>query len=110
MTTTSQTLTPSLAALAAEPAKGQGLVGRIRHAIASARCQLHGHAPNLCFDHDRMFLFCSDCHLESSGWELDRPVPRLRQAGAPDRFHRYSWLTASSALQSRVESGDLVIY
>ena len=109
MTTTSQTLTQPLAALGAEPARGQGLVGRIRHAIASARCQLHGHAPTLHFDRGRMYLFCSDCHLESSGWELDRPEPRLRHTGAADRFHRYAWLTASSALQSRVESGELVI-
>jgi hypothetical protein len=110
MTTTSQTLTRPLAALGAEPAKGQGLVGRIRHAIASARCQLHGHAPHLCVDRERIFLFCSDCHLESPGWELDRPEPRLRQAGAPDRFNRYAWLTASSALQSRAESGELILY
>ena len=110
MTTTSQTLTRPLAALAAEPTRGQGLVGRIRHAIASARCQLHGHAPFLRFDRGRIYLFCSECHLESSGWELDRPEPRLRQTGAPDRFRRYAWLTASSALQSRAESGELVLY
>jgi hypothetical protein len=110
MTTTSQTLTRPLAALGAEPTKGQWLVGRIRHAIASARCQLHGHAPFLRFDRGRIYLFCSECHLESSGWELDRPEPRLRQTGAPDRFRRYAWLTASSALQSRAESGELVLY
>jgi hypothetical protein len=34
----------------------------------------------------------------------------MRQTGSPDRFTRYAWLTASSALQSRVESGELVIY
>lgn len=110
MTTISQTLTRPLAAVGSEPARGQGLVGRIRHAIASARCQLHGHAPFLRFDHGRIFLFCSDCRLESSGWALDRPEPRLRQPGAPDRFRRYAWLTASSALQSRAESGQLVLY
>jgi len=109
MTTTSQTLTRPFAALEA-PAKGQGIVARVRRALASARCQLHGHTPNLCFDRGRMFLYCSDCQLESDGWALDRPMPRMRQAGAPDRFTRYSWLTASSALQSRVESGELVIY
>jgi hypothetical protein len=109
MTTTSQTLTRPLAALEAQPAEGPGLVGRVRHAIASARCQLHGHAPRLCFDRDRIFLYCSDCRLESSGWALDRPQPRVRQKGAPDRHSRYSWLTASCALQSRVASGALVL-
>src|SRR4051812_18193123 len=108
MTTTSQTLTRPLALLGA-PMTGEGLVARVRHAIASARCQLHGHTPHMSFDRERMFLYCSTCRLESSGWELDRPIPRVRQAGAPDRFRRYSWLTASCALQSRVASGDLVL-
>jgi hypothetical protein len=109
MTTTSQTLTRPLAALEAQPAEGPGLVGRVRHAIASARCQLHGHAPRLCFDRERIFLYCSECRLESSGWALDRPQPRVRQKGAPDRYSRYAWLTASCALQSRVASGALVL-
>jgi hypothetical protein len=109
MTTTSQTLTHPLTALGAR-ADGQGLVARVRHAIASARCQLQGHAPHLCFDQGRMFLYCSTCRLESPGWSLDRPTPRVRQTGAPDRHRRYAWLTASSALQSRVASGELVLY
>jgi hypothetical protein len=110
MTTTSQTLGHPLAALAGQLTTGQGLVGRVRQALLSARCQLHGHAPHPCFDQDRIYLYCSTCRLESPGWALDRPTPRVRQAGAPDRFHRYAWLTASSALQSRVESGELLLY
>jgi hypothetical protein len=110
MTTSSQTLTRDMPALVGHAVPGQGLLARLRQWVASARCQLHGHDPNLSFDRERLFLYCSACRLESPGWSLDRPTPRLRQTGAPDRYRQYAWLTASSAIQSRVESGELVIY
>ena len=111
MTTTSQTLPRHLpAALANVPADASGMLARVRKQVAVWLCEMHGHAPQLHMDHERLYLYCSTCRLESPGWSLEGPAPRPRQAGAPDRYSRDSWLTASSALQSRAESGDLVLY
>ncbi len=108
MTTSSQTFDRPMPALVAQGA-APGLLASLRHRVAEIRCQLHGHAPQLRFDPERMFLCCPTCRVESPGWQLDQPAPRLRQPGASDRFARYRWLAASSGLQSRVESGEFVM-
>ena len=109
MTSASQTLTSHLRALADEPSPVLGVLALLRQKVAELRCQLQGHAPELRLDPGRLSLYCSACRRASPGWQLDSPAPRLRQSGAPDRFARYRWLTASSALQSRAAAGDLVI-
>jgi hypothetical protein len=111
MTTSSQTLPQHLSeALANIPGDASGVLARVRKQVAVWLCEMHGHAPHLYMDRERLYLYCPTCRLESPGWSLEGPAPRPRQAGAPDRYSRYSWLTASSALQSRAESGDLVLY
>ena len=103
MTTTSQTLTRPLAALGAEPTRGQGLVGRIRMRSPRPAANFTATRRSFASIESRIYLFCSDCHLESSGWELDRPEPRLRQTGAPDRFRRYA--VAHGVLGAAVAGG-----
>jgi hypothetical protein len=107
MTTSSQTLPQGLSTLASETPAEESVLAKLRYVLASWRCELHGHSPNLCVEHDRLFLYCSECQLQSPGWRLEGPTPRLRQAGAADRFVRYRWLAASSALQARLESFDM---
>jgi len=92
------------------PGDASRMLARVRKQVAGWLCEMHGHAPQLHMERERLYLYCSTCRLESPGWSLEGPTPRPRQAGAPDRYSRYSWLTASSALQSRVESGELVLY
>ncbi len=87
-----------------------GLLSTIRYRLAVWRCELQAHAPSMRFDRDRVYLYCPECHLESPGWDLDGPPPHLSQPGAPDRYERYSQLAASAALQSRIESGDFVVF
>jgi hypothetical protein len=87
-----------------------GLLSKIRYRLAVWRCEFHGHAPSMRFDRDRVYLHCSECDLESPGWDLDGPRPHMSQPGAPDRFQRYSQLAASAALQSRIETGELVVF
>ena len=71
---------------------------------------LDGHAPSMRFDRDRVYLYCPECHLESPGWDLDSPAPHLSNPGAPDRFERYAQLAASAALQSRIETGEFILF
>jgi hypothetical protein len=90
MTTSSQTLTQDLPVLAdgsPAPSRFTSLLRR----VAELRCQLHGHDPMLRAEGDRLYLLCPTCGVESPGWQLDRPAPRVRQAGAADRFDRYTW-------------------
>jgi len=109
MTTTSQTLPRTLPALAAPRLDDMGMFARVRKQMAAWLCEMHGHAPQLFMERDRLYLYCSTCRLESAGWSLEGPAPRPRQPGAPDRYRRYSWLTASAAIQSRAASGDLIL-
>ena len=110
MTPTTQTLPRELPVLVDSAAVEPGLLSKIRHRLAVWRCELHGHAPSMRFGRDRVYLYCSECDLESPGWDLDGPTPHLSQPGAPDRFERYALLAASAALQSRVETGELVVF
>jgi hypothetical protein len=110
MTTSSQLLPGELPAFAAESDTQSGLLAKVLHRFATWRCEFHGHAPYLCFERDRLYLYCSECQLASPGWRLEAPAPQLRHPGAEDRFARYSWLAASAALQSRVATGELVLY
>jgi hypothetical protein len=96
MTTSSQTLTGELPVLAEGHAPAPKLLSQLRQRVAELRCQLHGHDPMLRVDEGRMYLFCPTCQVESPGWRLDQPAPRLRHIGAPDRFDRYSWHTAGA--------------
>ena len=109
MTTSSQTFSPTVPVVAETGQASPGLLATLRHRVAEFRCHLHGHAPQLRFDPERMFLYCPTCRVESAGWQLDQPAPRLRHEGASDRYARYRWLAASAGLQSRVEAGALVI-
>ena len=108
--TPTQTLPRELPVLADSSLVEPGLLSKIRYRLAVWRCELQGHAPSMRFDRDRLYLHCSECELESPGWELDGPTPHLSQPGAPDRFERYSQLAASAALQSRIETGELVLF
>jgi len=108
--TTSETLQRELPVLLDGCAVEPGLLSKIRYRLAVWRCEFHGHAPSMRFDRDRVYLYCSECHVESPGWELDGPRPHLSHPGAPDRFERYALLAASAALQSRIETGQLVVY
>ncbi len=108
--TPTQTLQRELSMLVESSSMEPGLLTRIRYRLAIWRCELHGHAPSMRFGRDRLYLYCPDCHLESPGWDLDSPAPQLSQPGAPDRFVRYSQLAASAALQSRIETGELVVF
>ena len=114
MTPHSQTLDETLPILvenaSVESASMESAITKIRYRLALWRCEFQGHTPMMHFEKDRLFLYCSDCHLESPGWDLEGPTPHPCQPGAPDRFTRYSWLAASSALQSRAAAGDLVVF
>ena len=110
MTPTTQTLQRELPVLVSSSSAEQGLLTKIRHRLAVWRCELHGHAPSMRFDRDRVYLYCSECDLESPGWDLDAPAPHLSQPGAPDRFERYAQLASLAALQSRVETGELIVF
>lgn len=110
MTPTSQVLQEEHAILVHSSSVEPGLLSKIRYRLAVWRCELHGHAPSMRFDQDRLYLYCSECDLESPGWDLDGPTPHLSQPGAPDRFERYAQLPASAALQSRIETGELVVF
>jgi hypothetical protein len=110
MTLTPHTLHEELPVLVDSPSVEPGLLSKIRYRLAVWRCELHGHAPSMRFDQDRVFLYCCECDLESPGWALDGPTPHLSQPGAPDRFERYAMLAASAALQSRIETGELVVF
>jgi hypothetical protein len=108
--TSTHTLDRELPVLVDDSSVEPGLLKKIRYRLAVWRCELHGHAPSLRFDCDRVYLYCSECQLESPGWDLDGPAPHLSQPGAPDRFERYAQLAASAALQSRIETGELVVF
>jgi hypothetical protein len=108
--TPTQTLQRELPVLVDSSSVEPGLLSKIRYRLAVWRCELHGHAPSMRFDRDRVYLYCCECQLESPGWDLDGPAPHLSQPGAPDRFERYSQLAASAALQSRIETGELVVF
>jgi hypothetical protein len=110
MTRSSQTLHRNLPILAEGSPVESGVLSKIRYRLALWRCEFQGHTPMMNFERDRLFLYCSECHLESPGWDLEGPTPHPCQPGAPDRFSRYSWLPASSALQSRAQAGDLVVF
>ena len=110
MTPTTQTLQRELPVLVTSSSVEQGLLSKIRYRLAVWRCELHGHAPSMRFDQDRVYLYCSECDLESPGWDLDAPAPHLSQPGAPDRFERYAQLASLAALQSRVETGELIVF
>jgi hypothetical protein len=108
--TPTQTLHSELPVLVDSASVEPGLLSKIRYRFAVWRCELHGHAPSMRFDRDRVYLYCPDCHLESPGWDLDSRRPHLSQPGAPDRFERYAQLAAAAALQSRIETGDFVLF
>lgn len=93
MTTSSQTLTRALPAVAAPAPVDARPVDRLMAAVAEVTCQLRGHEPELQLSEDRIWLFCPSCRRRSAGWQLDLPRPRVRQHGDPERFSRYTWLT-----------------
>ena len=105
-----QTLDTQIPVLVESSSVEPGLLERIRYRLAVWRCEFHGHAPSMRFGQDRVYLYCPDCHLESPGWDLDSPAPHMSQPGAPDRYKRYALLAASAALQSRIETGDFVVF
>jgi len=108
--TPTDTLPRELPVLVESSSVEPGLLTKIRYRLAVWRCELHGHAPSMRFDRDRVYLYCPECHLESPGWDLDSPAPHLSQPGAPDRFERYAQLAASAALQSRIETGEFILF
>ncbi len=108
--TPTQTLPQELPVMVDGSAVEPGLLSKIRYRLAVWRCELQAHAPSMRFDRDRVYLYCPECHLESPGWDLDGRPPHLSQPGAPDRYKRYSQLAASAALQSRIETGDFVVF
>lgn len=95
MTPSSQTFSGGVPVLSPRRATASGPVDRAREAIAGLACQLRGHSPQLRLDGKHIRLFCPDCRRVSPGWHLDGTRPRLRQAGDPDRFQRYAWLTGT---------------
>jgi hypothetical protein len=110
MSPSSQTVHGNPPILVESSSVDSGVLAKIRYRLSLWRCELQGHTPMMNFEKDRLFLYCSECHLESPGWDLEGPTPHVCQPGAPDRFTRYSWLAASSALQSRAAAGDLVVF
>ena len=110
MTTSSQTLSQHLQVLANPGSHQAGLVEGVRRSVASWLCRLHGHAPQLQMERDRLFLYCSHCQLESPGWSLAGATPRVRQPGAADRHVRYAWLPLAASLQLQAADGELVVY
>jgi hypothetical protein len=108
--TPTQTLDSELPIMVDSAAAEPGLLSKIRYRLAVWRCEMRDHKLSMRFDQDRVYLYCPDCHLESPGWDLDGRRPHLSQPGAPDRFKRYSQLAAAAALQSRIETGDFVVF
>lgn len=93
MTTSSQIFSRALPALAPSTAPSRpGMLVRISAALATVKCRLQGHSASLCIDEHRLYLLCTECQVESPGWDLDLRAPRKRFDGAADRFNRYAWI------------------
>ena len=92
MTSSSQTLSRTLPTVSPGNLATVSPVERLVDTVTGVACQLRGHLPEMQLGEDRIWLYCPNCRRVSSGWQLDLPRPRLRQAGDPGRFSRYGWL------------------
>jgi hypothetical protein len=50
------------------------------------RCLFRGHDYMYHFDEDRLRFRCTECGRKTHGWVQDRPEPRRRFEGDPNRF------------------------
>jgi len=58
---------------------------RWRVALRQFTCGLHGHDRLPVFERKRIYLRCTSCDHETTGWNLDARPPRVRW----DRFVRF---------------------
>lgn len=74
----------------------ESIFARLRRIVLQRICALSGHDTLIQRDGDHVFLRCTSCGHETTGWSTDSPRPRVRFHGDSAR-HRIGNPTKNSS-------------